>query len=244
MPLEITETFEYFFIAAMAMMIYAALYFVESEWKLGGQNSLCVLKLETPLPHKPTVHQFLLQYRDRIRDAMQEDFNQIFFRKIQDLYPKLEEHGIQMPCVRPYVDSDQWRNYHIRFLKDLEMQIPNIEDGVSLNLEQWSNQVLNIEKARDVYMGDKVLLSDRECKMLRFIFSIISKRPVTTSDIYTHEPFLKVDPGELHLAFMHLLRDGYIVAEERKDNNPLAPPSARMFAVQDVTEKGRKAIGN
>ena len=98
MPLEITETFEYFFIAAMAMMIYAALYFVESEWKLGGQNSLCVLKLETPLPHKPTVHQFLLQYRDRIRDAMQEDFNQIFFRKIQDLYPKLEEHGIQMPC--------------------------------------------------------------------------------------------------------------------------------------------------
>ena len=52
MPLEITGTFEYFFIAAMAMMIYAALCFVESEWKLGGQNSLCVLKLETPLPHK------------------------------------------------------------------------------------------------------------------------------------------------------------------------------------------------
>ena len=190
--------------------------------------------------------QFLLEYRDRIRDAMQEDFNQIFFRKIQDLYPKLEERGIRMPSIHPFVDSDRWCNYHIRFLKDLEMQIPKIEEGVSLDLEQWNNQVLNIEKGRDEHtLGEaasKKLLNDLEREMLVFILSLVGKRPVTTSDIYTHEPFLEVDPDELHQAFIHLQVNEYIVAGEAKDNNPWAPQSAQRFKVQAVTKEGIGAL--
>ena len=190
--------------------------------------------------------QFLLEYRDRIRDAMQEDFNQIFFRKIQDLYPKLEERGIRMPSIHPFVDSDRWCNYHIRFLKDLEMQIPKIEEGVSLDLEQWNNQVLNIEKGRDEHtLGEaasKKLLNDLEREMLVFILSLVGKRPVTTSDIYTHEPFLEVDPDELHQAFIHLQVNEYIVAGEAKDNNPWAPQSAQRFKVPAVTKEGIGAL--
>ena len=194
---------------------------------------------------KKTANQFLLEHRDRIRDAMQEDFNQIFFRKIQYLYPKLKKRGIRMPSISPFVDSDRWRNYHIRFLKDLEMQIPKIEDGVSLNLEQWNNQVVNIEKGRDEHMGEganKKLLNDLEREMLMFILSLVGKRPVTTSDIYTHKPFLEVGPGELHQAFIHLQVNEYIVAEEAKDNNPLAPQSAQQFKVQVVTKEGIEAL--
>ena len=130
----------------------------EESWKhsygfrLTGRETFEVEEVK-PTPNKPSADQVLLKYWDRIRDAIQEDSNHIFFRKIQDLYPKLEECGIQMPSILPFVDSDQWRNYHIRFLKDLEMQITKIEDGVSLNLEQWNNVVLNIEKDRDTYMG-------------------------------------------------------------------------------------------
>ena len=246
MPLEMSAPYGYSLLAAMSLVIYMILCFVEAKRKLGGQDSLCLLKLEAPTPHKPPVDQFLLGYRGRIRDAIQEDFSHIFLRKIQDLYLKLEERSIRMPSLRPFVDSARWCNYHIRFLKDLEMQIAKIEDGASLDLEQWNNQVLNIEKDRNVYMGEatnKGLLNDLELQMLKVIYDQLRELDlVTTSNIYTHKLFLKTSPIDLSQSFIHLKDEGYIVATRHESANPLSSPSTRRSTVHRIADKGRKAI--
>ena len=91
---------------------------------------------------------------------------------------------------------------------------------------------------------EPILLDDLELRMLRFIVGKMRVRaPVTTSTIYSHAPFLKESPHALYQSFLHLRDNGYIVAEEDPRNNPIAPPSAHRFTVQDVTEKGRKSLG-
>ena len=102
------------------------------------------------LPKRWRIASTLLKYQARIRDAIQEDFNVVFYRKIQDLYPKLESQGIRMLKVRPFVDSDRWRNYHVGLLKDLDFQITKIKDGVHLDLERWNTTAQLREDARDV----------------------------------------------------------------------------------------------
>ena len=97
-------------------------------------------------------------------------------------------------------------------------------------------------KWQDRKLTKLVLLDGLQRQMLTFILSLVGKRPVTTSDIYTHEPFLEVGPGELHQAFIHLRVNEYIVAEEDPGNNPLAPPSAHRFKVQAVTKEGIAAL--
>ena len=84
--------------------------------------------------------------------------------------------------------------------------------------------------------------SELQRQMLSFILSLIGERPVTTTEIYCREPFLKIPPSALHQAFIHLQTNGYIIAEEDTGNNPLAPRSTRMFTVTAVTDKGKKAI--
>ncbi len=88
--------------------------------------------------------------KEEIRAAIQEKFNTAFLRKIECLYPKLEEHGIRMLKTRPFVDSDRWRNYHVGLLTDLDTQIYQIDSGVYLDLERWNATAARREEVRDV----------------------------------------------------------------------------------------------
>lgn len=69
------------------------------------------------MPTKWTASAGLLECREEIRDAIREESRQSFFRKIQELYPDLEELGVKMPAVRPfYFDSEWCRLYHVVLL--------------------------------------------------------------------------------------------------------------------------------
>ena len=102
------------------------------------------------MPKKWKVAWVLIKYQGLIRDAIQNDTNTTFYRKIEYLYPKLEGWGIRMLKVRPFINSDRWRNYHVGLLKDLYLQIRKIEDGVYLDLERWNTTAALREEARDV----------------------------------------------------------------------------------------------
>ena len=215
---------------------------------LVGSFSLFMAIRQTWFPdgfRKKTIDEFLTDHQDKIRDAIQENVGVVLLRKIQYLYPKLQEWGIQMPEIRPFVDTNRGRNFHIGLLKDLDFQITKLKDGVPFDLKRWGETVSLRENARDVLVKEEKaggLLNELELQMLTFIVSKIGKSPVTTSAIYTHEPFLKISPRELSQAFIHLRANEYIVAEEDPENNPSAPQSAQRFKVQAVTKEGIGAL--
>lgn len=107
------------------------------------------------IPSKYIVTPALPKYRGDIRDTIREDSSQVFFRKIQDLYPDLEKLGVKMPAVRPfYFDSEPCRLYHVSILKDLDMQIGKYKRrGELLDLDRWDEFVALREKHRDMLMG-------------------------------------------------------------------------------------------
>ena len=175
---------------------------------LVGSFSLFMAIRQTWFPdgfRKKTIDEFLTDHQDKIRDAIQENVGVVLLRKIQYLYPKLQEWGIQMPEIRPFVDTNRGRNFHIGLLKDLDFQITKLKDGVPFDLKRWGETVSLRENARDVLVKEEKaggLLNELELQMLTFIVSKIGKSPVTTSAIYTHEPFLKISPASfLRLSF-------------------------------------------
>lgn len=195
-----------------------------------------------------TTDSFLIQHQDQLRDVIQEDNNLVFFRKIQRLYPLFQDQGVQMLKVRPFIlGSDRYRNYHVGLLKDLDLHITRIvHDGISLDLDQWSQTVSLREKNRDVLVQAEepvALLDDLELQTLRLIHTELKKgHVVTTSTFYCHEPFLDISPNILYQAVVHLSMEGYINAAEDESANPFALESSRPWTICRVTEKGRLAI--
>ena len=104
----------------------------------------------------------------------------------------------------------------------------------------WVNIRAKLAQKKDPLPPE--LLKDLELQMLRFIAGEIEGRLVTTTSIYCHEPFVNKAPHALHQSFLYLKNSGYIVAIQEEPFNPLAPPSTQGFKVQQVTEKGRKAL--
>ena len=100
------------------------------------------------------------RYQTLIQDAIREDSDHFFFRKIQYLYPKLEKLGVNMPAVRPfYFGSERCRLYHVSLLKDLDHQISKIEeDRKLLDLDRWAEIVSLREEHREE------LIREPECK--------------------------------------------------------------------------------
>lgn len=190
----------------------------------------------------------LLRYREAIRDTIGEDSSHWFFRRIQDLYPMLENIGVEMPAVRPfYFDSERCRLYHVALLKDLDIQIGKYKTrGKLLDLDRWSEFVDFQEGHRDMLMEGKEnaesLLSYLEMDMLSFIEDALRETYVTTETVLSHTPFLKISPGTLNKALIHLSKEGYIEANEDPEANPLVDPIHRSWIVHRVTEKGRRAL--
>ena len=194
---------------------------------------------------KKTIDEFLTDHQDKIRDAIQENVGVVLLRKIQYLYPKLQEWGIQMPEIRPFVDTNRGRNFHIGLLKDLDFQITKLKDGVPFDLKRWGETVSLRENDRDVLVKEEKaggLLNELELQMLRLIYDQLPDRVVTNSTVYCHKPFLEVSPGVLCQALVHLTSEEYIDAAENESANPFAPASARPWTIHRVTEKGRFAL--
>ena len=220
------------------------------EWARDHEDRFRKLTTQ-PAGKKPseeikTTDSFLIEQQDQLRDAIQEDNNLVFFRKIERLYPKFQDRGIQMLKLRPFIlDSDRYRNYHVGLLKDLDLQITRIvHDGISLDLERWGQTVSLREKARDVLVREEepvALLDELELQMLQFIHAELKKGVVvSTGTVYCHDPFLKVSPTILNLAFCYLADSGYISATEAPHSNPMAV--SQNFTVTAVTQEGRKAL--
>ena len=201
-----------------------------------------------PLEDIETTDSFLIEHQDQLRDAVQEDNNLVFLRKIERLYPLFQDRGVQMLKLRPFViDSDRYRNYHVGLLKDLDLQITKIvHDGISLDLDRWNQTVSLREKARDVLVGEEepvALLEDRELQVLQIVHAELKKRDkVTNSTVYCHKLFLGVSPGIPFRALVHLSNEGYIDADVDESDNPFAPVSAQPMTIRRVTEKGRLAL--
>ena len=80
------------------------------------------------------------------------------------------------------------------------------------------------------------LLTELEWQILKFLDSKLpSPGEVTTSDVHSHKPFLRVSPALLYQGILQLKLEGYIEAEEFR--YPM------YFKVNRITEKGRKALG-
>ena len=75
----------------------------------------------------------------------------------------------------------------------------------------------------------KHILTDLELEMLQFIAEAIRDRPVTTSAIITHDPFMEVSPYLLEQSLINLRNLGYIVATEA---------SPEYFIVSEITGEG------